>query len=399
MANDKRLDWARRLISSGDVVDRPIWFYRIPENDKDPKRFKIFLLAGDTLPAADKYVYLDSDVIMQKHGDWESDECWGAVSEERFKIPHSNAFNCKKGVEEFVKVWEHYEKKYGHIERVNTGCVILPPDKRKAIALRWLSWCNMMESMCEKKMKLRDQPQFPFVMCEFDLPVAPQRFMGIVKREPITDEHILIHASGHPSGNAREQYNDVVRNVLGGYLKEFGTETQDVRWQVFSNLILKHAENPTYPVGIENGIFRGQNAEHMLRTFPGLRMYAIDNRKPMGAEKKHPDAIGKWEAIVQKYADRVIDMRCDSTEAFIDEPVDYVIDDADHRTEAVLENARHFWPMIKKGGLYIVHDIDRNGTYYDRNSVRKAMEELFGNSFETGADYTAWVVKGEQEIG
>ena len=44
MANDNRLEWARHLVSSGDVVDRPVWMFRIPPDHKDPKRYKIELL-------------------------------------------------------------------------------------------------------------------------------------------------------------------------------------------------------------------------------------------------------------------------------------------------------------------------------------------------------------------
>lgn len=388
MANSKRMSWARRLVCSGAVVDRPIWFYRIPDSHPDPKRFKCELLMGDQLPEADKYIYLDSDVFMLQHGDWESPECLGAVSEQRFRIRARHYFNSGKDCEKYLALLKENDCP----ERVNTGCVVLPAGIRKQAGERWLHWCHIVEEMCEQPMKMRDQPQFPFVMKEFNIPVLPGRFCAIVKREPVTKAHIALHASGHPSGNSMKQYTDAVQMLLGG--DPDGSNTQkNVRWQVLTDLVMRYAEDSTHPVGAEVGVFKGGNVSRLLDAFPGMRVHCVDNRQPPGAERKHSDTLAVWEGIKSKYDNRIVDYVCNSTEADITELLDFAFIDADHRTEAVIADIKHYLPMIKPGGFIAGHDIDYRGTYYGADSVRNAVVKCFGGNFQTGPDHTWWAVR------
>ena len=257
MANKKRIDWAHKLILSGAAVNRPIYFYRIPESHPDPKRFKTELLINDNLPEADKYVYLDSDIFMLQHGDWESDEAIGAVSEARFRIAakHYFAKGDSKGYNSYVELI----KQNNNPIRVNTGLIAIPSNIRKQVGERWQYWCNYVESFCDKPMKMRDQPQFPFVMEELKIPVLPGRFCAIVKREMVTSEHIALHASGHPSGGSLKQYTDAVSRVLGDF--------ESNNYYTITKQIMVYSKNPTHPIGvIENDELRTK----LLLTFPGL---------------------------------------------------------------------------------------------------------------------------------
>ena len=382
------MTWARRLVCSGAAVGRPIWFYRIPESHTDPKRFKCELLVGDLLPEADKYIYLDSDVFMLQHGDWEAEECLGAVSEQRFRIGAKHYFSSGADCAKYIELLHEH----GDPERVNTGCIVIPANIRKQVGERWSYWCKKIEEMCERPMKMRDQPQFPFVMKEFNIPVLPGRFCAIVKREPVTEDHIALHASGHPSGNSMKQYTDALQKVLGGDINDANTH-KDVRWQVLTDLIMRCTENSAYPVGAEVGVFKGNNASKLLDTFPGLCLHCIDNRQPPGAEKKHTNTLEVWNNVKSKYGERIIDYECNSTDANITEPLDFAFIDADHRTEAVIADIKHYLPMIKPGGFIAGHDIDYNGTYYGRDSVRTAVTTCFGTNYQVGPDHTWWSVK------
>ena len=386
MANNKRYDWAHRLILSGEAVKRPIWFFRIPDGHPDPKRYKIELLMGDLLSEADKYIYLDSDVLMLQHGDWESEEAYGAVSEEKFHISSKNAFSDEKGYKAYCDLFA----KYNYPTRVNTGVVVLPGSIRKQVGERWKYWCEYIESLCELPMKLRDQPQFPFVMCEFKIPVLPDRFCAIIKRESVRPDHIALHASGHPRGDDLNQYISAANKLLGEQVVGGGGK----RWHVLTKLIIQYAPNPTYPVGAEVGVYRGENAFHLLDIFPGLKLHCIDNRKLTNPEKHLARAFEDWERNKRPYMDRIIEHTVDSDKADLPaESLDYVFIDADHRTDAVVKDIKHYLPLVKKGGFIAGHDIDYRGTYYGRDSVRNAVTAVFGNDFQTGADYTWWHIK------
>ena len=271
MANSKRMSWARRLVCSGAVVDRPIWFYRIPDTHPDPKRYKCELLMGDRLPDADKYIYLDSDVLMIQHGDWEAEECLGAVSEQRFRIRARHYFSSGEDCDKYLQLL----REQGNPERVNTGCVVLPAGIRRQVGERWLYWCKQVEDLCEKPLKMRDQPQFPFVMHEFNIPVLPSRFCAIVKREPITDEHIALHASGHPSGNSLKKYTDVANKLLGPMTDD---NPQDITWQVLTGLLMRYAKDSAYPVvGI---LGEDTDTGHMLqKALPGIELSHMEGEE------------------------------------------------------------------------------------------------------------------------
>jgi len=227
---------------------------------------------GDRLPDADKYIYLDSDVLMIQHGDWEAEECLGAVSEQRFRIRARHYFSSGEDCDKYLQLL----REQGNPERVNTGCVVLPAGIRRQVGERWLYWCKQVEDLCEKPLKMRDQPQFPFVMHEFNIPVLPSRFCAIVKREPITDEHIALHASGHPSGNSLKKYTDIVDRLLGGALNV--SNPQDITWQVLTELLMRYAKDSAYPVvGV---LGEDANTLDMLqKTFPGLELHYIEDVK------------------------------------------------------------------------------------------------------------------------
>jgi len=392
MANDNRLEWARHLVSSGDVVDRPVWMFRIPPDHKDPKRYKIELLGSDLLPEADKYVYLDADSIMLKHGDWESDDCIGAKHEH-----WGNAGQYYKALrgEQARRMYIDLYNQSGRPLRMNSGLVVLSAGIRHEFAERWQYWNERIDSFSDhpERAKIRDQIGFAYVFEEFGLPALPERFCCLPKSEPFRDDHIMIHAAGKPSGAAIAPYTNAVNSLLGGSMKTLGNDRPNCRWQVLAHLLVHLAKDPARSKLAEIGVFKGETTKHMLNAFPGLQIYAVDNSQPMGAEKRHGDTEEVWEALCQEYGHRIINYRMDALDVELAEQMDGIFEDSDHRTEAVIAHAKHFWPMLKSGGFYAVHDIDYRGTYYSSNSVRKAMDILFPEGYNLGPDHTAWTVK------
>ena len=394
MSNGKFVPWARRLISSGDVVGRPIWYYRIPTDHPDPKRYKIDLLESDLLPDADKYVFLDADCILQNAGNWE-EESWTGARDEEFltALKYSGAFPTGEGWENYVALY----KEHGPFSRLNSGVVALPGDIRKEFAARWREYNDLIDGFTSYRLKVRDQIGFGFAAKEFGLGALPDKIVGIPKREVVDESFSVIHASGKPNERQIVPYHNAVEKVLGGYLMHQDTQKDGYRWQVLAGLLLHFAENPTHPVMGEVGVFKGWNVEHMVNTFPGLRVHGADSREPPGPQKRHSDTDEVWEALQARYSDRITFQRKPGLEVHFDEPLDLIFDDSDHRTDMVIKHAEHLWPYLKMGGVYVAHDLDYKGTYYPRDAVRKAMDAMFP-AYHTAADKIAWVVKQTETI-
>lgn len=398
MSNAETLPWARRLISSGDVVDRPVWFYRIPKNHPDPKRYKLELLAGDMLPRADKYVYLDADCIFQHHGNWESVDWTGAKHESwESSKDYSSAFPNREGWPEFAGIYDRFVETFGEFPRLNSGVIAVPADRRKDLAKAWMDWDATIDELSQYRLKVRDQIGFGFAAHAVGLSTLPTKSVGVPKREVVDESFSLIHASGRPNTRQIVPYKNAVNKILGGYMRDQDPQTDGFRWQVLAKLLLEHAEDPTHPVMAEVGVFKGWNVEHMLKAFPGLVVHGADSREPPGPQKRHLDTDAVWEKLCAKYNGRITFQRLPGTEVAFREPLDLIFDDSDHRTEAVIAHCQRFWPMLKMGGVYVVHDLDYRGIYYAKDSVRKAMGSLFGK-YHTGADKTAWVIKRSEEI-
>lgn len=394
MSNVKCLKWARRLINSGDVVGRSIWYYRIPETDNDPKRYKIELLLGDLLPKADKYIYMDADCLMLQHGDWESDECLG-VKKEYFG---KSVANDLAGQTDKSRIKQYFTELEKLPIRINSGVIVLPNHLKNLIAIAWKEKCKFFDSMTDGALKVRDQLEFCFIRDEFSLPFLPDRFNRIIKAEQIQPEDILIHCGGHPGGKKASQYYESIDKVLGCLLETASQTQKNFRWQVYTRLIMLYAENPTYPVGAELGVFKGENAGHLLNTFPGLKLHCVDNRKPLGSEKRYGDTMEVWSKVCKRFGKRIIYHECDADKVDIQDQLDIVIVDEDHRTEPLISTILHIWHFLKVGGVLTGHDIDYGGTYYNKYSVRKAVEKIFGDKFQIGPDHTWWTVKDRGDI-
>jgi hypothetical protein len=387
MANRKFLERARYLVSSGDAVDRPIWFYRIPDDNPDPKRYKIELLLRDDLPRADRYIYLDADNLMLKHGEWESDECVGVVPftfKNRMRyVRRYFAPNDTAGFEAYYKLLEAY----GFPAQVNSGCIVLPANIRKQVAERWMEWCKKIDSLCTERTPLRDQMHLAFVVKEMGLPFIPKKYNVCLKYERVGDDAVVIHAAGHAARSAMRPYNKAVTELLGGPLRGTPLTATGFCWQLLTHLIMQYARDPTYPIGAEVGILAGENAGHLLKSFPGLRLYCIDDWCTM------PRVYEDWCRVKNQYIDRVIEIKGFSSGSMLNEQLDFVFLDANGTKEQVIQDINHWLPQVRFGGVIAGHDLDGRTSMGDVNGVRAAVTFVFGNNFNVGPDYMWWVVR------
>lgn len=97
---------------------------------------------------------------------------------------------------------------------------------------------------------------------------------------------------------------------------------------------------------LEIGVLRGASIKVWLEYFPKALVIAVDTfaRVP----------VSEIPALLN---DRVCWYRCDSTKTAINtDRVDIIIDDGFHTPEAQLATFNNYYPLLKKGGLYLIED-------------------------------------------
>ena len=143
--------------------------------------------------------------------------------------------------------------------------------------------------------------------------------------------------------------------------------------------------------GAELGVFQGQNAAALLRVFPTLTLYLVDNWAVYGADhayRKSADPCAAFDAAAQKEnftkadqatsfaRERRIILNADTLTAARSIPpasLDFVFVDADHTFAAVQADLAAWFPKLKIGGIFCGHDYDhpsdRRGTWGVRRAV------------------------------
>ena len=185
-------------------------------------RYKVELLAGE-LPAADRYVCLDSDTILTGPGDWESDDCQGVMDILYYMEPpdrdkHTKAFirnhtlldGDAAAYEYILALWR---EKHCPIWP-NSGVVVLDAAIRLPFVECWQRWMAEIDAHCDRGFVVGDEAPCMFALQEFGLPLLPPRFNGCCKWQPIDDSHVLLHADGNVTGDKRIPYNRAVESLI-----------------------------------------------------------------------------------------------------------------------------------------------------------------------------------------
>ncbi len=118
-------------------------------------------------------------------------------------------------------------------------------------------------------------------------------------------------------------------------------------------------------VGVEIGIYEGENAAVILEKLPMAKLYLVDPYQ--STEKSNETQVTpaelqniKRRALqrLSKYGDRKIWIYKPSYAAVKDIPdnLDFVYMDGDHSFEAIFNDLNAYYPKIKKGGVIGGHD-------------------------------------------
>jgi hypothetical protein len=219
--NPKYRAEADLLIRSGRRFGREIHLFEIPEGAMW-NRYKVELLAAE-LPAADRYVCLDSDTILTGPGDWEAGDCQGVMDILYYMDPpdrdkHTKAFirnhtlleGDPGAYEAILQLWRKWQCPIWP----NSGVVVLDAEVRLPFARRWQEWMTMIDGRCNRGYVVGDEAPCMFARQDFGLPLLPPRFNGCCKWQPIHDWHVLLHADGNVNGAKRIPYNLAVESLL-----------------------------------------------------------------------------------------------------------------------------------------------------------------------------------------
>lgn len=162
------------------------------------------------------------------------------------------------------------------------------------------------------------------------------------------------------------------------------------RWSVVADLV-----RPLDPMlGAEVGVKEGRFITYLLRTFPGLRMYAVDPwiEQPDGNETYQgwdfEYIYSTYRRSTKPYYDRILELREFSTDAagmVPDGRLDFAFVDAQHDYHSVRADVEHWQPKIRPGGILCGHDY-APGRF---DGVVDAIHDLYGDAFEV-AENDVW---------
>jgi len=182
-----------------------------------------------------------------------------------------------------------------------------------------------------------------------------------------------------------------------------------MRW----NAINKRIKNIENPIGVEIGVFRGENSKNLLDLHPTLKLYMIDawsddtyNGKDEQAvsdryrEIYTDGAIENYKTTRKNVENYIIDRAFIISEFsekavkfFNDEYFDFVFIDAAHDEKSVKQDIEMWLPKVKKGGWICGHDYGVE----DFTGVKMAVDNFIENSIielnlEIDEDFT-WFIK------
>jgi len=152
-------------------------------------------------------------------------------------------------------------------------------------------------------------------------------------------------------------------------------------------------------IGVELGVWKGFNAERMLQSLDIKKLYLVD------PYLDYVESTGfVWEDHVKnediarnrlkKYESKIEFLLMNSSEAkdLIEDELDFVYIDADHRYSHVKEDIENYYPKLKRGGVLAGHDFCARFL----GVVKAVMEFSNSRNLELFADYHDWwIIKGK----
>lgn len=125
-------------------------------------------------------------------------------------------------------------------------------------------------------------------------------------------------------------------------------------------------EHKLVGIAVEIGTHRGEFASVLLTNWQGAKLFCVDHYQDYdqssvlpdrGASRK--DDYHTAKNVLRPFENRVTFLRSASPGVaadFLDETLDFVYIDGDHRADAVLQDLRAWTPKVRTGGIVAGHD-------------------------------------------
>lgn len=158
-------------------------------------------------------------------------------------------------------------------------------------------------------------------------------------------------------------------------------------------------------VGAEIGVYRGLNAEQILKQLPIKMLYLVDPYKDYndGYDSENMKAwFGNPKENEREMQERLsiydnctfIKKKSNEAESLVPNQLDFVYIDGNHTYEFVLEDIEIYYRKLKAGGVIGGHDFNNRGLFEVTNAVLDFVQKHQLQLYSFGQDW--WIVKGEK---
>lgn len=172
------------------------------------------------------------------------------------------------------------------------------------------------------------------------------------------------------------------------------------RWQIIADLF---RDSPLPVTGVELGVYRAENAVHLLELMPDLFLYCVDRWKQYPRDEIANPSFVNLTTKDQRYYDKVrrealqalrphlgrvkiIESLTVEAAAAVPNELDFVFVDAGHTEQAVLADLEVWTPKVRPGGWIIGHDYGSKhhpgvkravNLFFPAKRIRKADDHVF----------------------
>ncbi len=145
-------------------------------------------------------------------------------------------------------------------------------------------------------------------------------------------------------------------NTIKEILSELRTDKEDPRGHsygdFYDDLFSKYDREAALNI-LELGVEHGGSLVAWKRYFPNANVYGVDFQDLREEEYKDPGI----NFILKDLHDAVYDLQM--------VPFDIIIDDSDHLVQTVSWVAKHYFPLLRVGGIMVIEDIQNEDTYME----------------------------------
>lgn len=147
--------------------------------------------------------------------------------------------------------------------------------------------------------------------------------------------------------------------------------------------------------GVEVGSFKGEYAKEILKIWKG-KLFLIDVWKNLDVnEYKDASNTNEYKSIINSCCDNIAneEHRCymirsnsvDASKLFLDDSLDFIYIDANHRYEYVKQDLSIWFPKLRKGGVFAGHDYLKIDWYNDKSHATHPKDKhIWTNNVNTG---------------